>query len=248
MSNPKIFLFDLETSDLNANRGHILCAAGKWLGEKKVYTWNIYDNPKYAKPPLHVTMQDDSRIAREIRSHLVESSACVAYYGGYGKFDVPYLNTRLIRSGLEPCPPLTIIDPYTTAKSQLRLARNNMDSVASILGCEKKKYHLPWADWSAARYHNKAAMARLLEYCINDVEVLEEVYTKLLPLISNHPYVTEYDGSGDPRLRCPACGSDDSRYRTKRHTRAFVAYRRTCNDCGHTFISHKESITKLWKK
>jgi len=47
----------------------------------------------------------------EIRDLCEEAHAVVAYYGGYMKFDVPYLNTRLMRWKETPCKQLTIIDP-----------------------------------------------------------------------------------------------------------------------------------------
>lgn len=239
---PKIFLFDLETSDLDANRGHILCAAGKWLGERGIYTWNIYDNNNYGEDPKHVTMRDDSRIAKEIKKLLEEATAVVAYYGGYGKFDVPYLNTRLLNHGLDPVPPLTVVDPFVTAKSQLKLSSNSMARVAEVLGCERAKYHLPMEDWMQANYHNKAAMRRLLTYCKNDVLVLEEVYLKLRPIIKNHPYIFEADDKGDPRYRCPACGSYSGQSRGSRNTASYKVFRRACTECRKHFETHRTKL------
>jgi len=43
----KVFIFDLETTNLDANRGHVLCAVGKWLDEDWHYTWRIDDDEDY---------------------------------------------------------------------------------------------------------------------------------------------------------------------------------------------------------
>lgn len=241
-SKDKIWLFDLETSELAGNRGHILCAVGKWLNSPDVYTWNIYDVDGYSDPPMHKTMRNDGPMVEELVEKCAEADAVCAYYGGYNKFDVPYLNTRAMAHGLKPCPPVTVIDPYTTAKSCLRLARNNMDSVGKLLGCKMEKYHLPWDDWIKARYHAPKSMEKLLQYCINDVLVLEEIYLKLRPLIRNHPTMYIDTADGKEVKTCKVCGSSDTIKYGKRMTKCFMVHRRQCKSCGHVFDSYKSKV------
>src|SRR5690348_13993262 len=160
---PKILVLDLETTGLNANRGHILCACAKWYGEKEIVRYRIDDNPNYATTPY--SWSDDRRIVRALVKLCSKADAVVAYYGGYGKFDIPYLNTRAVSHGLQPCPQLSIIDPYTTAKGKLKLERNGLGAVSEVLGCKLQKYHLPWSEWEKARYGDRRAMDRMVKYC-----------------------------------------------------------------------------------
>lgn len=239
-----VLIFDLETSALEGNRGHILCAAAKWYGEEWLYTWRIDDATKYGTTPK--SWRNDADIVRDLVKLATEATAVVAYYGGYGKFDVPFLNTRALAHGIQPCPQLSIIDPYTTAKGKLRLARNNMDAVATLLKCDRRKYHLPWEAWQNAKYGDRAAMNELLSYCENDVLVLEEVYTKLLPLMNNHPYVIGGADLPNPEHRdkqCPVCGSVSTISKGKRYTKVYEVYRRQCKKCKHNFQSGKKKVS-----
>lgn len=239
MSKPLIL--DLETSGLNANRGHILCAAAKWYGEKPTLIWRIDDTPDFGTTPK--SYFDDSVIVRDIVTLVSQAPAVVAYYGGYGKFDIPFLNTRALAHGLEPCPQLSIIDPYTTARGKLKLERNGLGAVAELLNT-RDKYHLPWKDWQLAKYGDRKAMNKLIKYCVNDIKCLEEVYTALLPLMNTHPYVADPTTINPEHVhrQCPACGSTRSKSKGRRFTRSFVVMRRQCKECKHNFQSGRQKV------
>lgn len=241
---PKLLVFDIETTNLEANRGHILCAAAKWVGSDKVYTWRIDETPGYGQTPASYT--DDSAIVRPLVALAAEADAVIAYYGGYGKFDVPYVNTRAIIHGLAPFPELTVIDPFETSKRVLKLSRNSMATVAFTLGLQKQKTHVGWEIWQRAQYGDKEAIDMILKYNINDVEVLEELYLAIRPLIRNHPYVARpiEDGVLDPNHQCPACASYNSKKDGTRRTKSFLVHRRHCNSCGTNFIERKTKIGK----
>ena len=226
----KILCFDLETSNLEANRGHIICAAAKWVGESRIFKWRIDDTKGFGKTPASFT--DDRGILGGLIPLLEEADAVLAYYGS--GFDVPYVNTRALIGRLKPPVPFTVIDPWKTASSKLRLARNSMEAVAAAVGAEHKKQHLPWEDWDVARYGDKKAIDKLIKYNVNDVLVLEDVYYKLRPLMSNHPYLGAASGQS-AALRCPSCGSGNTHARGSRRTRVFEVYRRRCGECDTSF-------------
>ena len=238
MSKPagKLLVFDLETSDLSANRGHIICAAAKWVGEKMVYTWRIDEGDGYGKTPK--SYFNDKHIVAGLIPLLEEADAVIAYYGT--GFDVPYVNTRAFINKLKPPVPFTVIDPWKTARSRLKLARNDMGSVAAALGAPAKT-HLPWADWQLARYGDSKSIDKLLKYNVNDIRVLEEVYLELRPLIAAHPYIGPIV-AGDAACRCPACGSARSKGHGTRRTRVFEVYRRRCTSCGTAYETKRKKI------
>jgi uncharacterized protein YprB with RNaseH-like and TPR domain len=235
--NGKILSFDIETANLNANRGHIICASALWVGEKTVYTWRIDDAPGYGKTPE--SFYNDTHIVAGLIPLLEEADAALAYYGT--GFDVPYLNTRAVINGLLPPAPYTTIDPWKTARSVLKLERNSMEAVAAALGCKLRKTHLPWADWEKARYGHRGAISKLLKYNINDIKVLEELYLKIRPLIANHPYIGAVP-DGDPRRRCPACGSTRSKSHGVRRTKTFEIQRRRCDSCHTLFEPSRRKV------
>lgn len=235
----KLLAFDLETTSLNANRGHILCAVAKWVGQKDAprIILRIDDNEEYGTTPA--SFINDKHIVEALIPLMEEADAVLAYYGS--GFDVPYLNTRSIVHKLVPPVPFTVIDPWKTASQHLKLHRNSMDSVSSLVGGKNQKYHLPWDDWIAAQYGDKPAMNRLVKYCINDVETLEDTYFGLRPLMRNHPYLGDAV-PGTFAVRCPACGSTRSRNHDTRRTRTFEVFRRRCLVCHTAFESGRRKL------
>lgn len=227
----KILFFDLETSELDANRGHILCAAARWLGQRKMYTWRIDEGKGYRKTPL--SFSNDSHIVRDLVEMIDSAEAVCAYYGAYNRFDVPYVNTRALAHGLKPCATAVVIDPYMVAKYRLKLARNTMAAVAELVKAPVQKTHLPWPEWHRAKFGDSAALSKLLKYNVNDVKVLEHVYRALVPLMPTHPVL--FTGTRDGQPVCPACGHDRSRSIGLRKTRTAEVQRRSCGKCGHVF-------------
>ena len=239
LTGGKILAFDLETSNLAANRGFILCAGAKWVGSKKIMTWRIDDNPKYGTSPK--SLYDDSHIVKALVKLCIEAEAVVAHYGR--KFDVPYLNTRAMALRLSPTGPVTVIDPWDTAKKHMRFARNDLGSLTSLLTDNDEKYHLPWKDWHEAQFGDRRALGRLVTYCKNDVAILEKVYLALRPMIHNHPYIGPVMSKGNATLRCPACGSSKTHSHDYRRTQLTTVWRRRCNNCGNVFTAKREKLT-----
>lgn len=232
----KVLAFDLETSNLSANRGHIICAAAKWVGEKIVYTWRIDEGDGYRKTPE--SFYNDKHIVEGLIPLLEEADAVLAYYGT--GFDVPYVNTRALIHKLRPPVPFTLIDPWKTASSKLKLARNDMGSVSALVG-GRAKTHLPWDDWLRAQFGDSDAISKLLKYNVNDVKVLEDVYYKLRPIMANHPYLGPV-AAGSSKLRCPACGSARGKHHDCRRTRTFEVFRRRCRACGTAYEVGRRKI------
>lgn len=234
-STAKLLVFDLETSNLDANRGHIICAAAKWVGHKNIYTWRIDETPGYGRTPK--SYHNDSEIVRGLIPLVEEADAVIAYYGS--GFDVPYLNTRAIINGLSPPVPFAVIDPWKTASGRLKLARNDMGSVAAAFNTPHKKTHLPWADWLEAHFGDKKAIDKILRYNINDIRTLEDLYLRMRPIIKDHAYVGQVVAGAS---RCPACGSGRSKSHGVRRTRCFQVFRARCKDCGTAYEVGRKKI------
>lgn len=240
----KLLAFDLETSNLAANRGHIICAAAKWVGQKEVKTWRIDDAPDFGRGEIgtrawSASLMNDKHIVEGLIPLLEEADAVLAYYGT--GFDVPYINTRAIVSKLAPPVPFTVIDPWQTASRHLKLARNDMGSVATLVGAKHAKFHLPWESWRYAQYGSRQDISTLLKYNINDVLALEDVYFGVRPLMRNHPYLGDAVTAG-ATLRCPACGGSRGRPHDVRRTRTFEVFRSRCRDCGTAYETGRRKI------
>lgn len=234
----KILLFDLETTGFEANRGHILCAAAKWHGQKRIHTWRVDDAANYRKTPL--SFSNDKHICEALVAMVDEAEVVVAYYGAYNRFDVPYLNTRAIANKVKPCATCTVIDPWYVAKTRLKMARNSMDAVAQLVGAPNQKGHLPWPEWNRAKFGDSRAISKVLKHCKQDVRVLENVYDALVPLFPSHPVL--FAGKRDGQPVCPTCGHHRSRSLGTRKSETTEVQRRQCGGCGFVFNGNKVKI------
>jgi hypothetical protein len=183
--------------------------------------FRIDDNIKYGKSPE--SYYNDKHIVELLTQLVEEADATIAQYGN--GFDAPYLNTRAVINRLPPPLPFRVIDPWQASKSCLKLARNDLGSIGAALGCKKKKYHLPWEDWLKAQYGNKLSLEKMVKYNINDIDVLEEVYLKIRPLMRQHPYVAHGPG-------CPSCGSRSRQKTSIKNTKLFAVRYVQCKKCG----------------
>ncbi|MDJ0764864.1 MAG: ribonuclease H-like domain-containing protein [Myxococcota bacterium] len=241
LSNGRILTFDIETTDFKANFGYMLMWAAKFLDEDWVWYATIADNEDYGTTPL--SMMDDKLIVTKLRDIVDEADAVVAHYGS--RFDLPFLNTRCLLHGIAPPSPVTVIDTWRIARSQLAMTSNRLGTLTESLNeKDNRKSSLPKEDWKLAIHGDEGALARMLDYNIDDVTSTEELYIKLLPVIKNHPYVGPAP-SNRPATEthtCPACGSEHTHAHDSRRTKNFSVFRRRCMNCGTAFESARRKI------
>ena len=172
----------------------------------------------------------------EIHGLLSEADAVVTYNGA--RFDVPTLNKEFVLYGMSPPAPYKQIDLYKTVRSQFRFPSKKLDYVAQALGLEGKFKHGGHQLWVGCMNNKPEAWAQMEEYNIQDVEVLEQLYDRILPWIKNHPNVGLYNEDGS-RLVCPHCGG--SRYQQRgfafTQTRKYKRFQCQSDGCFKWFRS-----------
>lgn len=222
----KILLWDLECSNLSANFGHIICGGIKELGSKNpVKLYSITDSKQW-KP----SRPSDKNLVKDIRDHLSTGDMFVTWYGG--RFDIPFLNTRLLLHGYAPLPPIPHVDGWRVAKDRLRLNSNRLASVSAFLGLQDKT-PLLGPTWQYAAAGDPESIRYVKKHCARDVLVLEEAYKRILPLISNHPNLTLTDAAIKKSGReCPKCGAAKLQARGVSVTRTKTVQRYQCQECG----------------
>jgi uncharacterized protein YprB with RNaseH-like and TPR domain len=225
----RIAAFDIETTDLKANYGYLLCAVLKIVGTKEEYQWRIDNSKKYDRDKPR-TMFDDKQRVKEIVEVLEDCDAVLTHYGS--RFDVPFVNTRALYHKIQPTPPLAHIDLWRISRQHLALSSNAQAAVNSIVGAQSAKYHVKREVWYAAMMGSRKDMSELLKYCVNDVDGLIDNYKSLLPLIRNHPYTARIRDLNDPHCVCPACESKRTQKRGFRVTKLQRIERRQCQTCG----------------
>lgn len=166
---------DLEMTNLSANFGRILCGCIKPYGQP-VQTFRIDETTAGKKEPWN-----DGELAVALRDAIQGQFMIVSYNGIM--FDVKYLNSRLMKHGQEVLRKPLHKDLLFTAKFAFALSDNRLITVQEFLGLDTKKTRLDPEQWNMAAAGSSAALDYVVEHCVADVGVLEEVFEYLIPFV-----------------------------------------------------------------
>jgi hypothetical protein len=234
---PKILLLDIETKpalvysfgirDQHLTHkqitqdGGTICVGLKWLGERKVTVlseWEHgYDN-----------------MLRGVHKALDECDAVATYNGA--RFDIPKLTGNFLLAGLPPPKPLTQIDIYKTVR-KMGLICNKLDYIAPLLGLGSKVKHEGLEMWIKVMAGDEKARKRMAKYCAGDVRLLEDVYLRILPYVTDHPHLGGASGH-----TCPNCGSSHITSQGYKRTRHYRVQSLKCCACGSWMQGKREKI------
>ncbi len=166
-----IGIFDLETSNLKADYGVILAGVIKdFRGEAHVFRMDGF-------PLWRKNRADDTAIIKAIRDKLSNYDIWVSYNGR--RFDIPFLNTRLVYHEMEPLGIKKHIDLLYQSRYKLLLHSSRLISVQEFFRLENEKNTIDGNHWARALAGYKDGMNYIVDHCERDVAVLEEVYEKM---------------------------------------------------------------------
>lgn len=135
------------------------------------------------KPATYKVTQagNDQRVVREAKDALESYSAWVGYYSkGY---DVPMLNTRLLRWGRLPLEKRPHIDMYYVLKYSLLTARRSQGHLLSWLETPEEKMTVSAETWNRILHDYKRTMPLMVRRCESDAAGLEALYRRTKHLI-----------------------------------------------------------------
>lgn len=223
---PKVFLFDTESADLNAEFGTVFCTAWKELGSSEIHIVKITDFGHFKKD-----VTEDYYVIEESIRQLSQADVLVGWYSS--RHDVPLLNSRALYHRLPTLPPIPHIDGWRVARNHLKLRSNRLDNVSHFLGVSEKT-RLDGRIWRKAQAGYLEALDYIYDHCLQDVWVLEDVYNLLRPVIKDHPNINLITGEAKA---CPACGSIHLTRRGSRIAGASIKQRYRCDECGYWSFS-----------
>ena len=207
----------------------LLCAAWKDLDEDKVYSVAI--DPKDPR--------DDKGVVKVLRNVLAKADVLVGHNGD--KFDLKTFNARLAYHDLKPLPPRKTIDTLKVARKHFRFTSNRLDYLGAFLGVGRK-LHTDYKLWLDILLHgDEKALSKMVAYNKQDVMLLQRVYKKLRPYMTNHPNQRLCSGEV-----CPICGEAGAlQKRGFRMTQMSRAQAYQCQACGGWSKGKSEKRTDI---
>jgi uncharacterized protein YprB with RNaseH-like and TPR domain len=241
MKNIKRLFFDIETSPniglfwtsgYKLNISHdsiikeraIICICYKWAGEDKIYSLQWDNN------------QDDKKLLEKFILVANEADEIVGHNGD--RFDLPWIRTRCLYHRIPVFPNYTTLDTLKSARSKFKFNSNKLDYIAKFLGIGQKT-HTGYDLWKKVVLDkDKESLEYMVEYCKNDVELLEKVYNEMstyIPAKTHHGIL-----NGGEKYSCPECGSENMKFSKKRYSALGTPrIQLQCEDCHkyHTVSS-----------
>ena len=225
----KVYTWGLWKQNVALNQieeaGYTLCWAAKWVGQKEMMFSSIFK---------HGT----KKMLEGVYALINEADAVVHYNGN--RFDIPTLNQEFLKAGMSPPKSPINIDLLLTARRRFRLPSNKLSYVAEYLGLGEKVKHKGMGLWRDCMAGDESAWKTMERYNKQDVRLLEDVYTKLLPWIPNHPNHALF--TDKDVIVCPNCGSHHLQRRGFYHTKTLSYQRFQCQSCG---AWSRERLTSL---
>jgi hypothetical protein len=197
----------------------IISVGAKWYGKPKFYYYDVeYEEGVELNGGL------DRMGMLEMTHGLWQEAEAIVTFNG-DKFDLTKLRGEFLRMGFSPPPPVASIDVRKTT-SKMGYTSGKLAHVGPLLGCGSKIETGGFKLWTKYLDGDPIARSAMKRYNKQDVFLLEEVYTKVRPYITSHPYI------GDKARRCPVCESEDVQQRGFRRTRSYKVARLHCQNCG----------------
>jgi DNA polymerase elongation subunit (family B) len=247
-SEIKRLFFDIETSyylvptfqfwKVNINPDNILrekkiiCIAYKWQYEDKVHVLKWDEN------------QDDTKLIKDFIQVIKDADELIAHNGD--KFDIKELRTRAILTGNLMFPIYRTLDTLKKSRQYFRFPSNKLDYLGKVLNVGRKLDHEGMKLWvDICEHKNKASLKKMVEYCVQDVAVLEDVYFALSPYIYHNTNMAVLKGG--EKWHCPECASQNVQLsHTDATAMGYIKRHMKCNSCRKFYkISNRTYIRML---
>jgi len=218
-------------------QSEMLCLSYKWLNSTKVHSINPMTQKGFTKDPYAFS----GYIAEKFLPVIEQADFTVAHNGD--KFDYAKLKAYTVMNGLPPFRARKV-DTLKMAKATGMFPKGNrLDNLAEVLGVPFNKSPMGMSDWmdiALRRPNMLPKMAKMCDYCDQDVRVLEAVFLKLWPHCEAIlPNVYTLTGGRKDIPGCDRCGSENIVKNGTYIKNVLVYQRYKCNDCGAQPIGRK---------
>lgn len=251
----KICFFDIETALLEVYTHYIGSKVSVFHNQIKQDKRVICISYKEAgwKKPKHLVWNkgDDRAMLKEFQKIAENYEVLVGQNGD--EFDIKVLNGMMWMRGLPPFKNVCSLDTLKMSRYNMKLSSHKLDYKLQVIrGKNNGKVKMEMQDWIDVQNGDKQALFKMVNYCDEDVNGLEEVFWSLLPYVNKLPFHLGVLLHGD-RNSCPQCGSYHTKKRGLRPSNVGIKQRYICNECGNNWTDSrlKKTTDKLgeikWK-
>lgn len=206
----------------------IICISYKWQFEEQVHTLTWDKN------------MDDHKMIKKFIKILGEAQEIIGH--NIDRFDIKELRTRAIKEGLLMFPNYRTLDTLKKARKYFNFESNKLDYLGEIFGVGRKLEHEGKGLWDKVEAGDEKALAKMVEYCEQDVILLEDVFHTMNAYIDHN---TNYAGLlGGENYDCPNCASKHVKFHhTDTTPKNFIHKWMKCDGCKKQYrISNKSYI------
>lgn len=179
---------------------YMLSFAFKWLGGKQTFVYALPDFAEYKKNP-----KNDYYLVEKLHSLFDMADIVVAHNAK--KFDNKKSQARFIYHGFDQPAKYATIDTLTEARKHFSFTSNRLDELGKHLGVGRKAETGGFDLWEGCLNGDMKSWKKMKKYNKQDVILLEDVYLKIRPWITNHPSIALLDNN---KAACPTCGMENS--------------------------------------
>jgi len=224
--------YDLNISpDLLIKERAIICICYKYEGDSKVYslTWD---------------KGNDKKMLQEFVKIINSADEVIGHNGD--KFDIKHVRTRCIFHGIPMIPDVQSLDTLKLSRANFKFNSNKLNYIAQFLGLGKKIDTGGFSLWKEVMDYKSTALTKMVDYCKQDVVLLEKVYQKLNAYTLSKVHVGLHQGGNS--CSCPSCASPRTVSNGVRITASGLKKRRLqCLNCGKYFSISSAEYDKLNK-
>ena len=162
--------FDIEASGLRGDYNSILVVSIKPFGKRPV-TYKV-------TRPGH-----DHKLVEQVKHALEQYDIWVTYFGK--GFDVPMINTRLLKWGIPPLEKRHHLDMYWMLKSNTLTARRSQGHLLAWLELPEQKMTISATAWNEVLADPKRNLPLMVKRCESDTRGLEALLRRTQHLIGD---------------------------------------------------------------
>jgi hypothetical protein len=226
----KILIYDLEVSPTlgwvyglydtrvikTEEEPFIMSVSWRWHGQKQIHHLGGVSNK-----------DEEVVIADKLWELMNEADIVVAHNAN--RFDNKVANACFIKHNYTPPSPYKTVDTLRVARSVAKFNSNSLNSLCDLFGIGEKSTITHASLWYDCLQGDKKAWKLMKQYNNQDVELLTQLYNKLLPWVKNHPNLGDIDQINQI---CPKCASPNLIDEGTHARRAGRVQSYSCGDCG----------------